>query len=48
MDPLIFCGICGVVSAGIGYFAGSACFGALWRFFNSDLASKMEKVCFDN
>jgi hypothetical protein len=44
MDPLIFCGLCGVASAGVGYVVGSALFGSLWRLFNRDVSSKMEQV----
>ncbi|KAK3728840.1 hypothetical protein QZH41_007644 [Actinostola sp. cb2023] len=42
MDPLIFCGLCGVASAGVGYVVGSALFRSLWKIFNKDTAMKME------
>ena len=45
MDPLIFCGLCGVASAGAGYVLGSAMFRSLWKFFNKDMAQKMQEVC---
>ena len=44
MDPLIFCGLCGVVSAGVGFVAGSALFKSLWRVMNKDIGQKMLEV----
>ncbi|EDO40484.1 predicted protein [Nematostella vectensis] len=43
MDPLIFCGLCGVASAGVGYIAGSAIFGSIWRFFNRDTSKMLQE-----
>jgi len=44
LDPLIFCGLCGVASAGVGYVVGSALFRSLWKIFNRDVALKMDQV----
>lgn len=44
MDPIIFCGLCGVASAGVGFAAGTAAFKSLWKIWNKDLATKMLEV----
>lgn len=43
MDPIIFCGLCGVASAGVGFAAGTAAFKAIWNILNKDLASKLQE-----
>ena len=44
LDPLVFCGICGVVSAGIGYSIGTQLFKGFWRLMNKDKALKLLEV----
>ena len=46
MDPIIFCGLCGVASAGVGFAAGTVAFKSVWKLFNKDLAQNMQEVCF--
>eukprot|EP00112_Aurelia_sp_Birch-Aquarium-sp1_P026905 Seg985.1 transcript_id=Seg985.1/GoldUCD/mRNA.D3Y31 product="Presequence translocated-associated motor subunit pam17 mitochondrial" protein_id=Seg985.1/GoldUCD/D3Y31 len=41
LDPLVFCGICGVVSAGIGYSIGTQLFKGFWKLMNKDKAIKL-------
>jgi len=38
LDPLVFCGICGVVSAGAGYAVGTQLFKTLWKVLNGNQA----------
>ena len=45
MDPIIFCGLCGVASAGVGFAAGTVAFKSVWKLFNKDLAQNMQEVC---
>nr|XP_058955108.1 uncharacterized protein LOC131782395 [Pocillopora verrucosa] len=43
MDPIIFCGLCGVASAGVGFAAGTVAFKSVWKLFNKDLAQNMQE-----
>jgi len=44
LDPLVFCGICGVGACGIGYIVGSNLYKILWAVFNRSTYKKlMEK-----
>lgn len=43
MDPMIFCGLLGVASAGVGFVAGSATFKSLWRVWNKDIAQNLQE-----
>ena len=45
LDPLVFCGICGVVSAGAGYALGTQLFKILWKFMNRSQAMMLLEVC---
>ena len=44
MDPMIFSGLCGVASAGVGFVAGSAIFKSVWRVWNKEIAQKLHEV----
>ncbi len=44
LDPLVFCGICGVVSSGIGFAAGTQLFKLFWKLFNKDKATMLLEV----
>ena len=44
LDPLVFCGICGVVSAGLGYAMGTQLFKSFWRIMNKEKASMLLEV----
>lgn len=44
LDPLVFCGICGVGACGLGYIVGSNLYKILWAVFNRSTYRKlMEK-----
>ena len=43
----MFCGICGVVSSGVGFVLGTNIFKTLWKFMNKDQARQLEEVCKD-
>ena len=45
LDPLVFCGICGVVSAGAGYAVGTQLFKTLWKVLNGNQARVLLEVC---
>ena len=44
LDPLVFCGICGVVSAGAGYALGTQIFKTLWKVLNKNQANILLEV----
>jgi len=44
MDPMIFCGLCGVASAGVGFVAGTAVFKSVWRIWNKTVAQNLQEV----
>ena len=44
MDPMIFCGLLGVASAGVRFAAGSAMFKSVWRVWNKDRAQNLQEV----
>ena len=44
LDPLVFCGICGVVSAGVGYALGTQLFKTLWKIINKNQARMLLEV----
>ena len=44
MDPMIFCGLLGVASAGVGFAAGSAMFKSVWRVWNEEMAQNLQEV----
>ena len=44
MDPMIFCGLLGVASAGVGFAAGSAMFKSVWRVWNKEMAQNLQEV----
>lgn len=44
MDPIIFCGLCGVASAGVGFAVGTVAFKSVWQLWNKDLAIKIQQV----
>ena len=41
---MIFCGLLGVASAGVGFVAGTAAFKSLWRVWNKDVAQNLQEV----
>ena len=41
---MIFCGLLGVASAGVGFAAGSAMFKSVWRVWNKDRAQNLQEV----
>ena len=41
---MIFCGLLGVASAGVGFAAGSAMFKSVWRVWNKDMAQNLQEV----
>jgi len=43
MDPMIFCGLCGVASAGVGFVAGTAVFKSVWRIWNKTVAQNLQE-----
>lgn len=43
MDPMIFCGLLGVASAGVGFAAGSAMFKSVWRVWNKEMAQNLQE-----
>ena len=44
MDPMIFCGLLGVASAGVRFAAGSAMFKSVWRVWNKEMAQNLQEV----
>lgn len=41
LDPLVFCGICGVGACGLGYIVGSNLYKILWSVFNRSTYKKL-------
>ena len=41
---MIFCGLLGVASAGVGFAAGSAMFKSVWRVWNKEMAQNLQEV----
>ena len=41
---MIFCGLLGVASAGVGFAAGSAMFKSVWRVWNKERAQNLQEV----
>lgn len=43
---MIFCGLLGVASAGVGFVAGTAMFKSVWKVWNKDVAQNLQEVLF--
>ena len=41
---MIFCGLLGVASAGVGFAAGPAMFKSVWRVWNKEMAQNLQEV----
>ena len=45
---MIFSGLCGVASAGVGFIAGTAIFKSVWHVWNKEIAQNLQEVWYHN